>query len=160
MFEASSATQLPCLCKDFVLDEFQILEAKANGADAVLLIVAALPRENLQALAERAWELGLDVLCEIHDPRELQVALGAGCDLVGVNSRDLETFTVNLETAIRLGPSIPGNIFRVAESGIRSGADIRRLRDAGYKAFLVGETLMRADSPGEALRTLLAESKG
>lgn len=153
--EASTATQLPCLRKDFILDEFQLLEARANGADAVLLIVAALAPEQLPPLLARSRELELDVLCEVHDARELQVALAAGCDLIGVNNRDLETFQVDLGTALRLGPSIPKSALRVAESGIQSAQDIQRLRDAGFHAFLIGESLMRAESPGEALKKLL-----
>ena len=154
--EASAATQLPCLRKDFIVDEFQLLEARANGADAVLLIVAVLAVGQLAALTARSRELGLDVLCEVHDHRELQIALAAGCDLIGVNSRDLQTFEVNLETVLRLGPRIPSPALRVAESGIQSSEDIQKLRAAGFHAFLIGESLMKAESPGEALRKLLA----
>ena len=156
---ASASTQLPCLRKDFIVDEFQLLEARANGADAVLLIVAALSEVELKMLARRASEYNLDVLCEVHDEEELQRAVDAGCNLIGVNSRDLRTFQVDLETAIRLVESIPKNAFRMAESGIHSGADIARLRSAGYQAFLIGESLMRAKSPGEALQALLAEAQ-
>src|SRR5207245_7624450 len=155
---ACASIPLPCLRKDFMVDEFQLLEARANCADAVLLIVAALQQEELTALARGAGEHGLDVLCEVHDEEELQRAVDAGCDLIGVNSRDLRTFAVDLEAAFRLAPSIPKNVVRVAESGIQSGADIARLRSAGYQAFLIGEALMRADSPGDALRTLIAEA--
>jgi indole-3-glycerol phosphate synthase len=156
---ASALTKLPCLRKDFIVDEFQLLEARANGGDAVLLIVAALSAEELIRLARRAGEYSLDVLCEVHDEEELRRAVDAGCTLIGVNSRDLRTFKVDLETAMRLADSIPANALRVAESGIHSGADIARLRSAGYQAFLIGESLMRAESPGEALRTLLAEAQ-
>ncbi|MGA8733710.1 MAG: indole-3-glycerol phosphate synthase TrpC [Terriglobales bacterium] len=154
---ASASTKLPCLRKDFIVDEFQLLEARANGADAVLLIVAALAREELKLLTERAREHGLDVLCEVHDEEELRRAIDAGCALIGVNSRDLRTFKVDLETAFRLAASIPRNVLRVAESGIRSGVDIARLRAAGYQAFLIGEWLMKANLPGEALKALLVE---
>jgi len=140
-----------------MVDEFQLLEARANCADAVLLIVAALQQEELTALARRAGEHGLDVLCEVHDEEELRRALDAGCDLIGVNSRDLRTFKVNLDAPFRLAEQLPGRAFAVAESGIESRADIARLRTAGYRAFLIGETLMRAPSPGEALKNLLAE---
>jgi indole-3-glycerol phosphate synthase len=153
--EASAGTTLPCLRKDFIVDEFQLLEARANRADAVLLIAAALRSEELQRLHAHARQLGLDVLCEVHDELELQRAVAAGFDVVGVNSRDLRTFHVDLETALNLAQRMPGNVLRVAESGIHSAEDITRLRAAGYQAFLVGETLMRADSPGEALRALL-----
>jgi indole-3-glycerol phosphate synthase len=155
---ASQETQLPCLRKDFIVDEFQILEARANCADAVLLIVAALPQDELVSLTERARALHIDVLCEVHDEEELGRALDAGCDLIGVNSRDLRTFNIDLTTALRLADSIPPGVVAVAESGIESGADVSRLRSAGYDAFLIGETLMRAESPGEVLRTLLAEA--
>jgi len=153
---ASSATALPCLRKDFIVDEFQLLEARANSADAVLLIVSALTNAQLNVLALGARLNGLDVLCEVHDEEELQRAVDAGFDLIGVNTRDLRTFEVHPETALRLAPRIPKNVVGVAESGLGSGEEIARLRDAGYRAFLVGESLMRAESPGDALRSLLA----
>src|SRR5713101_8467473 len=152
---ASASTRLPCLRKDFIVDEFQLLEARANCADAVLLIVAALEQAELVTLERKAGERGLDVLCEIHNEEELQRALNAGCDLIGVNTRDLRTFKVDAETAFQLAESFPKNVVRVAESGIRSGSDIARLRASGYQAFLVGESLMRAERPGDALRELL-----
>jgi indole-3-glycerol phosphate synthase len=155
---ASIETHLPCLRKDFIIDEFQLLEARANSADAVLLIVAALSQTELQSLAKRARDLQLDVLCEVHDEEELGRALDVGCDLIGVNSRDLRTFNVDLTTALRLADSIPPGVVAVAESGIESAADIARLRAAHYDAFLVGETLMRAPSPGEALKSLIADA--
>jgi indole-3-glycerol phosphate synthase len=156
---ASAVVKIPCLRKDFIVDEFQLLEARANAADAVLLIVAALPQAELMTLAAAARERGLDVLCEVHDGDELQRALDAGCDLIGVNSRDLRTFKVDLGTALRLAESLPKNVVRVAESGIHSGADVARLRAAGYHAFLVGESLMRAERAGDALRSLIASSE-
>jgi indole-3-glycerol phosphate synthase len=155
---ASSSTSLPCLRKDFIVDESQIPEARAHGADAILLIVAALSQEELVRLARRAAEYQLDVLCEAHDESELQRALDAGCDLVGVNARDLRTFSVDLQTVLRLAGKIPPGVLGVAESGIRSGNDISRLWSAGYRAFLVGESLMIASRPGDALRELLAQS--
>lgn len=155
---ASGATRLPCLRKDFIVDEFQVLEARANSADAILLIAAALSQEELVALAKRAAELHLDVLCEVHDEEEMGRALDAGCDLIGVNSRDLRTFKVDLATAFRLADMLPHGVVAVAESGIETGADIAKLRAAGYDAFLIGESLMKAPSPGVALKTLLAES--
>jgi indole-3-glycerol phosphate synthase len=153
--EASAAVAIPCLRKDFIVDEFQLIEARANCADAVLLIVAALSAEELGRLARGARERGLDVLCEVHDGDELQRALDAGCDLIGVNTRDLRTFVVDLQTAFALAEKIPAGIVRVAESGIRSVEDVARLRAAGYDAFLVGESLMRATAPGDALRELM-----
>ena len=155
---ASASVGLPCLRKDFIVDEFQIVEARANSADAVLLIVAALSQAELKKLARSASRWGLDVLCEVHDKKELDRAVDAGCDLIGVNNRDLRTFKVDLETAVGLAKFVPKDATRVAESGIHSGADIARLRAAGYQAFLIGESLMAAKSPGEALRTLLADA--
>jgi indole-3-glycerol phosphate synthase len=155
---ASAAVSLPCLRKDFIVDEFQLLEARANCADAILLIVAALTQAELLAFARGARDRGLDALCEVHDEEELQRALDAGSALVGVNSRDLRTFQVDLNTAIRLAKKFPPSVVRVAESGIHSGADIARLREAGYDAFLVGESLMRAKRPGDALRELVAQA--
>jgi indole-3-glycerol phosphate synthase len=157
--EASAAAELPCLRKDFIVDEFQLLESRANHADAVLLIVAALTPSELRRLHAVAREFSLDVLCEVHDEEELGRALDLGCDIIGVNNRDLRTFQVDLNTAVRLGRNIPPGVLKVAESGLQSGADIRRLRDAGYGAFLIGESLMRAESPGEALKQLLSEAR-
>jgi len=153
--QASSSSSLPCLRKDFIVDEFQIVEARANGADAILLIVAALDQKDLVSLAGIARSQSLDVLCEAHDEEELQRALDAGCDLIGINSRNLRTFEVNLETAFRLAEKMPAACVRVAESGIQSGADIARLRSAGYEAFLIGEWLMKAERPGDALAKLI-----
>jgi indole-3-glycerol phosphate synthase len=157
--EASSCTSLPCLRKDFILDDFQIVEARANCADAILLIVAALEQEELVSLAGAARAQRLDVLCEVHDEQELHRALDAGCDLIGVNSRDLRTLDVNLETAFGLVEKMPEECIRVAESGIQSGADLARLRSAGFDAFLIGESLMKAEHPGKALEKMLEEAK-
>jgi indole-3-glycerol phosphate synthase len=155
---ASAVVKIPCLRKDFIVDEFQLIEARANSADAVLLIVAVLSAQELGALASRAHSQGLDVLCEVHDGEELQRAVDAGCDLIGVNARDLRTFQVDPDTTLALAGKIPAGIVRVAESGIHSPEDVSRLKAAGYHAFLVGESLMRADSPGAALRDLLVPS--
>jgi indole-3-glycerol phosphate synthase len=158
--QASASTQLPCLRKDFVVDEFQLLEARAYGADAILLIVAALSQPELNALASRARQHGLDVLCEAHDEQELNRALESGCDLIGINNRDLGTFSVDLSTAFRLADLFPNNVVRVAESGIQTGNDITRLRAVGYHAFLIGESLMRSPRPGDTLRALMAQARG
>ncbi len=157
--EASSHTSLPCLRKDFIIDEFQIVEARANRADAILLIVAALTQKELVELADVARGHELDVLCEAHDDEELQRALDAGCDLIGINNRNLKTFQVDLNTALRLAEKMPDSCVRVAESGIHNGQDLARLRDAGYDAFLIGESLMKEKRPGEALKVLLEEAK-
>jgi indole-3-glycerol phosphate synthase len=156
---ASAAVKVPCLRKDFIVDEFQLLEARANSADAVLLIVAALSQEELISLALNARSRGLDVLCEVHAEDELERAVDAGYDLIGVNTRDLRTFKVDADTAFRLAGRLPKNVVKVAESGIRSGEDIARLRAAGYQAFLIGESLMRAERPGEALRDLVTSTQ-
>lgn len=157
LVEASAATDLPCLRKDFIVDQFQILEARAHHADAILLIVAALSQPELEFLFIRARETGLDVLTEVHDEFELDRAIAVGADIIGVNSRDLKTFEVSLDTAIDLAERIPGDILRVAESGIHDAQDISMLRSAGYHAFLIGESLMRADRPGDMLRQLLQD---
>jgi indole-3-glycerol phosphate synthase len=157
--EASAAVDLPCLRKDFIVDEYQLLEARACCADAVLLILAALTDAELRPLQAAARQLGLDVLCEVHDEAELRRAVALGFDVIGVNSRDLRTFQVDLGTALRLAGELPAGVLKVAESGIESGQDVRRLRDAGYDAFLIGEALMKAEWPGQALKELLAEAK-
>jgi indole-3-glycerol phosphate synthase len=153
---ASAATRLPCLRKDFIIDDYQVLEARAYGADAILLIVAALSNDELTALYSRARELQLDVLCEVHDGEEMWRAVDAGFDLIGVNNRNLHTFQVDLNTSLELASRMPAGIVKVAESGIETRDDIARLRQAGFDAFLIGETLMRAARPGDALRELLA----
>jgi len=156
---ASASTMLPCLQKDFIVDEFQLLQARACCADAVLLIVAVLSQAELMELTKKSRGLGLDALCEAHNEEELHRALDAGSDLIGVNNRDLRTFKVDVNTALRLAEAIPRHVISVAESGIENGTDIARLRGAGYKAFLIGESLMKAESPGEALKALLADAE-
>jgi indole-3-glycerol phosphate synthase len=156
--EARAATRLPALRKDFVVDPWQVSEARAAGADAVLLIVAALSDEELGELLGEARAVGVDALVEVHDRAELERALAAGARVVGVNNRDLRTLTVSLETSFELAPRIPDDVVAVAESGIRSGQELRRLREAGFDACLVGEHLMAAPDPGAALRQLLAEA--
>ena len=156
---ASASAKVPCLQKDFVIDEFQLLQARAYGADAILLIVAVLSQAELIAMSKKSRALGLDVLCEAHNEAELRLAVDAGSDLIGVNNRDLRTFKVDVNTGLRLAELIPQNVISVAESGIDNGADIARLRAAGYQAFLIGESLMKAESPGEALQSLIAEAE-
>ena len=158
---ARGACPLPVLRKDFVVDPWQVLEARALGADCILLIVAALEDEALVALAALAMSLGMDVLVESHDAAELARALrvpGAHgrTPLLGVNNRDLRTFAVSLDTTLRLRDRVPPDRLLVAESGIRTPADVARLRAAAVPAFLVGEAFMRAADPGAALRELFA----
>jgi indole-3-glycerol phosphate synthase len=157
--EARANASLPVLRKDFVVDPWQVWEARAAGADAVLLIVAALADPGLRALLAVAAEAGVDALVEVHDRAELERALAAGARVVGVNNRDLKTLAVRLETSLALAPSIPDEVVAVAESGIRSGADVRALRAAGFDAFLVGEHLMSATDPGAALQQLIQEAE-
>jgi len=150
---------LPALRKDFIIDPYQLHESKAVGADAVLLIAAALPDDGLlRDLLGQARELGMDVLAEVHDEAELARVLqpGGGPELIGVNNRDLNTFEVSLETSLRLAAQVPGDKIVVSESGIHTGDDIRRLRDGRVYACLVGEALMTAENPGDKLRELLA----
>jgi len=157
---ASAATPLPCLRKDFMIDEYQILEARAHCGDAILLIAAALTNAEMKRFAEAAHCLALDVLVEVHTGEELDRVLDAlgetGADAIGVNNRDLKTFTVALETSLALVERIPSSVVRVAESGIATAADLVRLRSAGFDAFLIGESLMRQPDPGAALAALLA----
>lgn len=146
------AVPLPLLRKDFVVDAYQIDEARVAGADAVLLIAAALSAEALVDLRARALVLGMDVLIEIHDEEELERALGSGADLIGINNRDLHSFQTDLAVTERLAPGIPEGIVVVSESGIFTPEDVVRLTDAGAHALLIGESLMREDDVGTALR--------
>lgn len=152
---ARAAVALPCLRKDFLVDPYQVTEARAAGADAVLVIAAAGEPEEREALMACASAGELDVLVEVHDEAELAWAIGAGATLVGVNNRDLRTFETDLATTERLGKQVPPDVLLVAESGIRSAADVDRMLRAGARALLIGESLMRAPDPGAALRELL-----
>lgn len=149
-----AAVAAPLLRKDFVIDDYQIDEARVAGADAVLLIVASLTPAEIERFRERATSLGLDCLVEVHDEPELEIALAAGADLIGVNNRDLRTFELDLATTERLAAGVPEDVLVVAESGIHAHADIERLERAGAGAFLVGEALMREADVGKALRRL------
>lgn len=151
---AREACELPVLRKDFIVDPYQLYEARLAGADAVLLIVAALSSSELQRLQALARELGLDVLVEIHDLVELRVALDAGADLIGINNRDLRDFSVDVERTFALLAAIPEGVMVVSESGIGEPEQLVRLQDAGVAGVLVGESLMRAPVPEEALRVL------
>jgi len=154
LVEAREACTLPVLRKDFTIDPWQVYESRALGADCILLIVAALEAERLQELYALAREAGLDVLVEVHDESELDLALACDADLIGVNNRDLHRFTTDLATSERLRSLIPKEKIMVTESGVRCPADVARLRHAGIDAFLVGEAFMRAVDPGVALREL------
>jgi indole-3-glycerol phosphate synthase len=153
---ARAATGLPVLRKDFTIAESQIAEAAAHGADAILLIAAILSEREMRDLREAAARWRMAALVEVHKRRELDAAVAAGSDLIGVNNRDLGTFEVTLETSLRLAEHFPSGVVRVSESGIHEAADIARLRAAGYTAFLVGERLMKSEDPAAALARLAA----
>jgi indole-3-glycerol phosphate synthase len=151
--------RLPLLRKDFVIDSYQILEARHAGADAVLLIAALLDTATLKLFREEAEGCGMEALIEVHNEAELASALDAGARLIGVNNRDLRTFKVSLDVSLALARLLPKGVVAVAESGIRTAEDMRLLSDAGYRGFLVGEHLMRSPSPGAALAELLGKRK-
>ena len=151
---ARAACSLPVLRKDFVVDEYQVAEARAMGADCILLIVAALDDARLAALEAAAGAFGMAVLAEVHDARELERALSLATPLIGVNNRDLRSFEVRLETTLDLLPRVPPDRIVITESGILGPADVARMRQAGVQAFLVGEAFMRAADPGAALAAL------
>ena len=154
---ARSAISLPVLRKDFTIAMPQILQAAAHGADAILLIAAILSERQIHDLREAAAGLRLSALVEVHDRRELDMAIAAGADIIGVNNRNLNTFEVTLETSLRLAEHIPAGVVRISESGIHNKADIATLRAAGYTAFLVGEHLMKSGNPEAALKALVGE---
>jgi indole-3-glycerol phosphate synthase len=154
-----ASVEIPVLRKDFIFDEYQVYEAAEAGADAILLIVAALDDKQLAELRSIAEEaLGIDALVEVHTADEVDRALKAGARIIGVNNRDLRTFKVSLETSYTLISSFPQEILAITESGLRRHGDLVQLQRVGFKGFLVGETLMRAPEPGDALRTLLGNS--
>jgi indole-3-glycerol phosphate synthase len=153
---ARAATELPVLRKDFTIDAYQVHEGAARGADAILLIAAILTETEMRDFRELAASYRMAAVVEVHDAEELKPALASGARIIGVNNRNLHTFEVNIEAALRLGEKIPSGVIRIAESGIHSAEDIQRLRAAGYQAFLVGEHLMQSGDPAVALRALLS----
>jgi indole-3-glycerol phosphate synthase len=153
---ARAACALPVLRKDFVIDPYQVVESRAMGADCILLIAACLSRAQMAELEGTARSLGMAVLVEVHDAAQLEAALSLDTPLIGVNNRDLRTFTTRLETTLELLPRLPAGRLLVTESGILSAADVHRLRSAGIEAFLVGEAFMRAPDPGAALLELFS----
>ena len=154
---ARAACSLPVIRKDFIVDSYQVMEARAIGADCILLIVAALDDETLASLYAQARAQGMDVLVEVHDRAELERALVLDLDLIGINNRNLRTFDTSLETTIDLLPLVPDGCLVVTESGIHSGTDVALMRDHDVHAFLVGEAFMRAPDPGQALEDLFAD---
>jgi indole-3-glycerol phosphate synthase len=157
---AKSAIDLPVLRKDFLFDEYQIFEAAAAGADAILLIVSVLDHESLPRLRKLAEdELGIDAVVEVHDEEEMERALAAGARLIGVNNRNLHTFEVTLQTSVDLATKAAFGSILISESGLKTADDLSMLRGAGYRGFLIGESLMHAENPAEALRNLIGEGK-
>jgi indole-3-glycerol phosphate synthase len=151
-----ATVKIPVLRKDFIFDDYQLYESAAAGADALLLIVAALDDEKLARLRRITEdELGMDALIEVHTKDELRRAANAGAELIGVNNRDLHSFKVSLEVSVQLAQDVPAETLLISESGLKDGADLRRLHSLGYQGFLIGETLMRADQPDRALQELL-----
>ena len=153
---ARAAVNLPVLRKDFTTSEYHVVEAAAHGADAILLIAAVLSDSEMRALRELAAEYRMAALVEVHDGEELKSAIASGAEIIGVNNRNLHTFEVTLETSLRLAEKIPASTIKISESGFDSRGQIDTLRAAGYQAFLIGEHLMKAQSPREALLALTA----
>lgn len=153
---ARAAVDIPVLRKDFTIDEVHVIEAAAHGADAILLIAAVLDESSMRRFRELAATFGMAALVEVHDPSEVDAAVASGAEMIGVNNRDLRTFEVKLETSLRLAEKIPTSVIKVSESGIHTSDDVRKLARAGYRAFLVGEHLMKSEDPGSALRALRA----
>ncbi len=154
LLKAREKSSLPVLRKDFIIDELQIKEASVNGADAILLIAAILDKKQLQDYYCYAKELNMDVLVEVHDEVELEKSLKTDCDLIGVNNRNLNDFSVDIETTFRLKKLVPEELPLVSESGLRDRGDIKKLQDHDIDAALIGETLMRAGTDGQALKNL------
>jgi indole-3-glycerol phosphate synthase len=146
----------PILRKDFMIDEYQIVEAKAYGADVILLIAACLSKEKAIQLAKKAKKLGLDVLMEVHNEKELEI-VNDFVDIVGVNNRNLKTFEVSVETSVALSKLIPDKFVKISESGLAGADEIKYLKQHGFKGFLIGETFMKTDNPGEACKQLIQE---
>lgn len=154
---ARKVTDLPILRKDFIIDEIQLYEARAIGADVILLIAAALEPAKLKQLAKQAKKLDLEVILEVHTFEELQNHITADATFIGVNNRDLKTFNVDIELSIQLAKDIPPEFLKVTESGLKSSSEIKRLASAGYKGFLIGESFLVSDDPGAACQRLLNE---
>ena len=148
--------EIPILRKDFIIDSYQLIEAKAYGADVILLIAACLEKKQAELLAQQAKNFGMEVLMEIHNEEELE-KINNYIDIIGVNNRDLKTFEVNIETSVRLGELIPERFIKISESGLTGTKDIHYLRREGFMGFLIGETFMKTDNPGEACRKFIEE---
>ena len=156
---ARASVNIPLLRKEFIIDEYQIVEAKAFGADVILLIAAILSREEIKTLSELAKSLGLDVLLEVHNKKELQKSIMPSLDMLGVNNRNLKTFEVSLDTSKTLSEQIPDDFVKVSESGISTIGAIQELKEFGYQGFLIGETFMKTDDPGKSAKEFIDELK-
>jgi indole-3-glycerol phosphate synthase len=158
--EVRQAVEIPVLRKDFILEGYQVYESVAAGADALLLIVAVVPEHDLRSLLDLCKQLRIAALVEVHTEVELERAVAAGAQIIGVNNRNLKTLEVNLETSFQLRAKMPRGCLAVSESGIKTAGDLRRIRDAGFDAVLIGERLMTQPDPGKALQRLLADFAG
>ncbi|MER3373443.1 MAG: indole-3-glycerol phosphate synthase TrpC [Allomuricauda sp.] len=156
---ARASVNIPLLRKEFIIDEYQIVEAKAYGADVILLIAAILSRDEIKSLSETAKSLGLDVLLEVHNEEELQKSIMPSLDMLGVNNRNLKTFEVSLDISKSLSEQIPDDFVKVSESGISTIEAIKELRPYGYQGFLIGENFMKTDDPGESAKKFIDELK-
>jgi indole-3-glycerol phosphate synthase len=152
---ARKLTNIPILRKEFIIDEYQIIEAKANGADVILLIAACLEKDKIKSLSSLAKEIGLEVLIEVHDENELKKCLIDTIDIIGVNNRNLKTFEVDINTSIKLSNMIPENYLTISESGISNYDEIIKLRKNGFKGFLIGELFMKNNNPGKEVLNLI-----
>lgn len=157
---ARASVQIPLLRKEFVIDEYQLLEAKAFGADAILLIAAVLSKQEIKQLSEFAQSLALEVLLEVHNQEELEKSIMPSLDLIGVNNRNLKTFEVSLQNSIDLSNHIPNDFVKISESGITIIEDINLLRTHGFQGFLIGENFMKTDNPGKSLEQFINQMKG
>jgi len=156
---ARASCQLPLLRKEFVIDTYQVIEAKAYGADVILLIAAVLNKDEIKSLSELAQSLGLEVLLEVHNEEELHKSVMSSIDLMGVNNRDLKTFEVNLETSMALSSKIPSDFVKISESGISAIEAIKKLKPFGFEGFLIGENFMKTNDPGESAKTFITSLK-
>ena len=156
---ARSVAEFPLLRKEFMIDEYQVLEAKAHGADVILLIAAVLNKTEIKELSELAKSLGMDVLLEVHNQEELEKSIMPSLDMLGVNNRNLKTFEVSLETSKQLSTQIPDDFVKVSESGISSIQAIKDLREYGYQGFLIGENFMKTENPGEEAKRFIEKLK-
>ena len=157
---ARASVQIPLLRKEFIVDEYQLLEAKAFGADAILLIAAVLSKQEIKQLSQFAQSLALEVLLEVHNQEELEKSMMPSLDLIGVNNRNLKTFEVSLQNSIELANHIPNDFVKISESGITTTDDIKLLRSQGFQGFLIGENFMKTDNPGKSLEQFINQLKG